>query len=271
MISTLIFTKDRACQLDLLLTSIQDNFKELKDIHIICKGTESQYITGYLKVRQKFRNLNWYAEGDLCTDIKRVVNDFKNPFSVCFVDDEVVIRDHSIEHLLQSLQQHKDIHTASLRLGMNIGNYTYTANIKSNTPLAMTHIGNNVYKWDWTKGDQRTDWFYPSCINSNIFRTEFLKYWINNIHYRDVNNLEGTLNINRKNFKPHMICCMNSKTVNIANNLTQSGTNRHSNKHQFSLQVLNEKYLNNWVINKNTFYNMNNSMATFEHDYEFIK
>lgn len=272
MIDILIFSKDRACQLDLLLRSIKDNFKEIKNnITIICKGSNEDYIKGYLKLSKKFPLYTWKGETDLVQDIKLTVKKFIQDFSMCFVDDEIVIRDYSIKPFLKVLNEDNDVHCGTLRLGRNIGNYCYTADLHSTIPDYESTLENDIYKWEWRLGDQRTDLYYSSCINSHIYRTDFFKYWIDKLDFNNVNSLEGMLNNERESFKKYMICGKVSKTINIANNLSQSGTNRHSNKQEYSLKSLNDKYLEGYIIDEKKFYNMVNDKATFESDYELIE
>lgn len=270
MIDVIIFSKDRAMQLDLLLRSIKDNFKELSSVNIICKGSNIEFVNGYVSLSKKFPEHNWVSETNLIDDVKVVVNKFDKEYCVTFVDDEITTMDHSIKPLIDALDNDKEetIHCASLRLGRNIGDYCYTADIKATKPEFL-EIEKGVFKWDWTKGDGRVDFYYPSCINSHVYRTSFLKKWINSINFGNINDLEGSLNSNRDNFKSNMICLDKSKTVNIANNLTQTGFNRHSNKQEFSLEELNNKFLSGYEINKDDFYNIDNVIATFEKDYTF--
>jgi len=268
MINCVVFSKDRAMQLELLLRSICDNFKELKNVSIICKGTTEEYVAGYAKVSKMYPQFTWIPENNLIEDVQRVVNGFDKKCCMTLVDDEIVIRDHSIAPLVTAMEMDNGLHCASLRLGKNIGDYCYTADIKGTIPELTQH--GDLYKWDWTTGDNRVDFFYPSCINSHIYRTEFLKDWINKITFGNINDLEGTLNSNISSFKHYMICLEKSKTVNIANNLVQSGYNRHSDKKEFSLDVLNNKFLDGYVIDSSDFYNINNDIATFEKDYRLI-
>jgi len=273
MIDVLIFSKDRACQLDLLLTSIEDNFKEINNVKIVCKGSDDNFIKGYMKLFEKYPEHSWFPETTLIEDIKNIVNHFEEEFAMTLVDDEIVIRDHSIKPLVDVLKSYENIHCASIRLGTNIGNYCYTADLYCDIPeFDVMRLGeDSVYKWDWTKGDGRVDWYYPSCINSHIYRTSFLKHWMNQIRRGNVNDTEGMLNSNRGEFKHHMICMKKSKTINIANNLTQTGYNRHSSKKEFSLKKLNKLFLDGDVIDKTKFYGIENDQATYEKDYVLTK
>jgi len=272
MIDTIIFSKDRAMQLELLLRSIRDNFKELTNIHILVKGTTEDFNSGYLKLAKMYPEHKWVAESDIVKNVQNIINSFESKYAMTFVDDEIVIRDHSVKPMLDILEEFDNIHCASLRLGNNIGDYCYTADLSDKKPkLDFMRDGSGVCKWDWTKGDGRVDWYYPSCINSHIYSTQFLKDWINKMSFGNINDLEGNLNRCRSEFKHYMICMEKSKTINVANNLTQTGYNRHSNKPEFTLEELNKKFLEGFIIDSKDFYNINNDIATFEKDYRLIK
>lgn len=272
MIDILIFSKDRACQLDLLLQSFCLNIKETEygNIHIICKGSSDDFNKGYCKLYNKFPKFDWKAETNLVLNIKETIDSFRNPFSLLFVDDEVIKKGEDLSLLTEQLEKDSDIHTASLRLGLNIGEYCYTADKQMIKP-EFNKLSDSVYEWDWTKGDQDVDWYYPSCINSHIYRTDFLKYRIDKLPFMTVNQLEGFLHARRQSFKPKMICFKESRTLNIANNLTQSGSNRHSNKQEYSLEELNRKYLEGYCIDEKDFVNLDNDVATFEMKYNFLR
>ena len=157
-------------------------------------------------------------------------------------------------------------------MGTNV-NYTYTANVDSPPPpfTVYTNEDDKLFEWDWGTQDPMADWGYPSCINSHIYRTNFFKNNVLPMNFINVNMLEGILNNQRGKFPPHMICFNKPKTINVANNLTQSGHNRHSGKEEFSLESLNNKYLDGYLIDVKPFYNLDINMATFERDYTFIK
>lgn len=269
MIDCLIFTKDRACQLDLLLRSIRDNFQELTNVNILYCGSNDEFLEGYNMLIEKYPEHRWIVENNLTEDIKAVVSTFKNEFSMTLVDDEVVIRDHSIGPLLEILRTNDNVHCASLRMGRNV-DYTYTANLNSPPPKFITREGmGDVYGWIWAESDPNTDWGYPSCINSHIYRTCDLKKWILENPFSNVNDLEGMLNRQRELYGQIMICNDRPKTLNIANNLVQSGNNRHSNKKEYTPAALNNKFLSGWSLDSDYLYNFETNCATLELDYKW--
>ncbi|HON84206.1 MAG TPA: hypothetical protein PLI22_08785 [Caldisericia bacterium] len=268
MLSTIIFSKNRPMQLQLLLRSIEDNFKELSDVHILYKHTSEDFKEGYEKVISQFPYYRWINEVNLKKDILNIIEKIQSKFILFMVDDEVVINDYSIKPAIDLLQTAIDVHTVSLRLHQDI-TYTYTANIQSPTPNFEHRDG--LLLWNWKESNPISDWGYPSCINSHLYSKIFLEYYINLLNFNTVNDLEGYLNLNRSSFKPKMACFPIAKTFNIANNLVQIGYNRYSENKEYTPENLNKYFLNDYQISTKNLYGLKKNTATGEVDYEFEK
>jgi hypothetical protein len=272
MINCLIFSKNRAMQLELLLRSIETNFKEIDKATILFTGDSSSFLEGYNKVKSIYSKYTWIKEHNLEVDIKSILSDFDMLYSLIFVDDEIVVRNQKIEEGMKILKNRPDIHCLSLRMGKNI-NYTYTTNVASSPPTFETiqSGGINFNVWNWKTSIPSSDWEYPSCINSHIYRTEFLKTNISNISFSNVNKLEETLHTKRNEFPLNMMCFDESKTISVANNLVQNThKNRNLNDPTFSPKNLNKKFLEKYIIKAEDFYNLDTNTATFEKPYEII-
>lgn len=270
MIDCLIFSKDRACQLDLLLRSIKDNFKELTNIKILYLATNDQFRKGFDLIQNIYPEFEWVPENDFVHDTMNIFYSFTSEFVLNFVDDEIVIRNTPIEPALKFLRLN-ETHCVSLRLAPYI-NYCYTANT-SDPPPELTEMdidGTKMYRWNWRhRPNIGSNWGYPSCINSHIYNRERFVHYISLIHYKHPNGLEGMFNNIRENFKPINACFGNSKSVNIANNIIQTGTNRHGMKSDFSVETLNTEFLHGRRLSTKPFYNIQNTLATFEKDYQW--
>lgn len=269
MIKTIIFSKNRAAQLDLLLRSIKDNFSMIYDISILYKSTSQCFTEGYDKVKSKFPDLDWVEETDFVHDYKTILNDIISPYTLILVDDEVVVDDCMVDNALSEMVN-KNLHCISLRMHPNV-NYCYTANLPSPEMQPSYVINDWGYVWNWKHYDERIDLGYPSCINSHIYPTHFIQHFSKVLRYENVNQLEGQLNTQRDSFKPYMLCFKNPKTVNIANNLVQSGTNRYSNLQENTVEYLNNKYLSGYQISTNNLYGMRMNTPTFEYNYIWEK
>jgi len=268
MIDCLIFSKDRTAQLDLLLRSIKSNFSELKNITVLYKFSNSVYRNGYIKLQKRFPNINWVLEMNFKKDLLEIINSFQNKYSLILVDDEVIVNDFKIETSLPILSR-DDVHCISLRMHPNI-TYTYTADVPNEFKGGFEYV-DDLNLWKWKKCNPVSDSGYPSCINSHVYRTTDLKHWCSLIDFSNPNSLEGQLNTKRNMFKDYMVCFNIPKTVNIANNLVQTGDNRHSNLTSNTVEFLNDKYIKNHIISLEPFTSIEKNTPTFEFDYIWCK
>jgi hypothetical protein len=270
MIDTIIFSKDRPAQLELLIRSIKDNFKEIYNVNVLYKVTSEQYKKGYEKVKSLYPNLNWIEEKDFVKDYINILDSFEHyHYALILVDDEVVVDDIEVQSKLIHFSNN-DLHCISLRMHPDI-TYCYTANLPSPLMQSSYSINNNVFFWDWRKYDSRIDLGYPSCINSHIYQVDWLRNFSKQLSYQNVNQLEGCLNLQRNFFKPFMMCFNKPKTINIAANLVQTGTNRYSGLDEFTTENLNIKFLSGYRISTQNLYGLKMNTPTFEYHYVWEK
>jgi len=278
MIDCLIFSKDRPCQLDLLLRSINQNFSEIADTTtILYKSTGDKFKRGYDIVKSRFPNFKFVEEEMFVENVREVVNGFANESCMFMVDDEVVINGFEVLPYTNILTKNPDkIHCISLRMHPKV-DYTYTWKLKSWPPSSFLNLqakqDNQLLEraraWKWRLNDVRTDWGFPSCINSHIYLTDFYRAYLNRLPFKSPNNLEIVFHFNRQNFKDIMICFDKPKTTCIANNVTQEGYSHNGNKDHFSLESINQKFLDGYIIDEKDFYGIEKNMATFDHPYRF--
>ena len=104
MLSIIIFSKDRALQLDSLLRSIKDNFKiSFESIYILFNTSDNIFANGYkiLMGRNYFNNIHWIKEKYFRDDIIEIINGLSDDSKVMFiVDDDIVFRPFKEKYLL---------------------------------------------------------------------------------------------------------------------------------------------------------------------------
>jgi hypothetical protein len=280
MTDLLIFSKDRACQLECLLHSISDNFKDIiPTANILYKSSSELYKTGYDILQKQYPMFKWIPETSFLQDVRKILNDFKNETCMFFSDDEIVINDCSdVYSFVPALTKNKDkFHCLSLRMHPKI-DFTYTWKLPSPSPKLIKlkvkdseKLLTNLFAWEWKKIDTRLDWGFPSCVNSHIYLTEMYRQYINTLEFKSLNNLEILYHFQREKFKDLVMCFDKAKTVSVANNITQEGFSYTGNNKEFSVEVLNQKFLDNWRIDVKKFYGIEKNMATFDEKYEFVK
>ena len=159
----------------------------------------------------------------------------------------------------------------SIRLHPDI-THTYTTNVSCAPTLFKTHL-EQVYSWQWRNYKPLDEFGYVGNINSMIYPTNYLKWCINTLPFRSVNNLEECMFNARTYYKPYLMCFEKAKSISIANNITQTEilTNKRSDKIENSLENLNKKFLDGYKISTENLYGIKCNQATTELDYQWVK
>ena len=271
MIDCIVWSKDRACQLDLLLRSIKDNFSFLNNINVLYKSSSDLFEQGYKKVIAKFPEVHFHKETSFKQNNKDIFNSFKTKYCMGFVDDNVVYNKIDINDFKKAiivLDRGPKIHVLNLRLQRDM---TYNHPQNCYYPLP-NFVQNEPYLlWDWAIMDRMSEWGYPCCVDSYVYRTAYYKHCANNLQYSEPNSFESQMSSIRPYEESFMLGMLQSKILLIPNNLTQKGFTRHSSNAEYSVENLNKKYLSEFVIDTKNIYEVNNNAPHFEIPFQFIK
>ena len=272
-VDILIWAKDRACQLDLLLRSIKDNFVDYNKIYVRYDYTSPDFKKGFTKVTTKDYGLPiTYIEtsGDFEKDTKEVIyNKMETKYMLNLCDDDVFKRPTAICDILGDYTD--EVCAISLRMSEDIL-WCYGTQKKSPLPKFYP-MDSNGLKWKWADSDPSTDWGYPSAVNIHIYRTEWFKKVIKDLHFDTPNKLEYLFNTNRKIFKPYIISLKKTRILNIPVNQVQTmcPTNPYGKTYSYTLKELNDKFLNGYIINTENIYSHFNRGVNEEIKLNFIK
>ena len=97
MISTIIFSKARACQLDFLLTSIMENDSDIFNLNVLYDYSSNNFKAGYEHLLKKYPSLNWVRENDFQKDTMNLIE--KGGDLVCFfVDDNILYKKVEVDY-----------------------------------------------------------------------------------------------------------------------------------------------------------------------------
>lgn len=246
MLNIIIFSKNRACQLELLLRSLKIFLQNWQaySVYIIYSYSNSDYEQGYETVKKQFPSFNYLPESQdqvIANSFRNLVLEcFKNnqPYTMFLVDDLVFKLFVDLTDItFQSFVNDSSILCLSLRLSPQI-KYCYTSNIFSPPPT----FENNLV-WNWQEYPKNSDWGYPMSLDGHIFKTsEIYDLIVFNRSFNNPNALETQLAL-RPLSSARMICYAESKIVNIPANKVQ---NIYSNRHAQTsdLSDLNQKFLN---------------------------
>ena len=272
MIETLVFSRDRACQLDLLLRSIKDNLPELEKISVLYKATNKNFKKGYEILLKKFPKIYFIEEENFCKDVKRIVNEFTEKNCLFLCDDAVMINEMEISNTLSILNG--NVHGVSLRLNPNLP-HTYMTDTKNVIPKfeKVNVAGTILYKWEWKKAKENTDYAYPSCIDGHVYQTGWITFIVDNAEFSTPNHLEVILDGNKQIMKPCLVCFEKTIMLTVPQNVVQNlfPNNRRNPNPEYSIENLNKRYLDGFVIDTENIYGIEPKAVHEEVEFKWIQ
>lgn len=235
-LEVLIFSKDRACQLDALLRSMDRFFNLNHKKTVLYTVTTADYYRSYVTVIGDNPNVHFVQEesfkDDLLSVVKNAADDHRH--IMFLVDDVVFVKSYDGGENLDLFAQDENILTVSLRLGQNI---TYCQPRDIDT---LPHDFSHSNMWFWQKAHTGY-WNYPMSLDGHIFRAVDIIDLVENLEFGNPNTLEAAL-ANNPIQKPLMLAEKDPYLVNLALNRVQDVFN---NPHgAISTEQLNKEFLN---------------------------
>lgn len=234
----LIFSKDRACQLDLLLTSMQKLATGLGTITALYKASEECFNQAYQTCKSSHGNVNFLEEKDFHLQVVEWLQDPDRSLTVMFlVDDDVFKLNFDFGVIPGILQQNPQISCYSSKLGLHLG-YCYPLNLPQKVPNGQ--VINEFFVWNWRESEH--DWQYIFSVDGHVFRTSEISSWVSCLSFHNPNSFEAAMQNIQNHFviPPYAICRIKSQLINIPMNRVQDTyANRCGN---VSHVELNEQY-----------------------------
>jgi hypothetical protein len=253
LLNVIIFSKDRAMQLDLLLQSILLNFNvEDYKLNILYKASNDEYNRGYNMIRDLYPQFNYKKEENFKEDLVSLFND--SEYTTFLTDDDIIYQSFKFNNdELHNIFMLTNANCFSLRLGLNT-RHCYTMQRLNSLEDFKTH--NFYYDTDliepvisWKVKDGTNDYAYPMSVDGHIFKTEYIKNLCEVLEYTNPNLFEAFLS----NFgKSEMIMASykNNKLVNSPiNRVQETFQNLSGMKYGYSVEDLNEMYLDGLILN----------------------
>lgn len=252
MINLIVWSKDRACQLELLLRSLDKNLTGLMRPVVIYKASNDKYKEAYSIVENDYEEALFVEETDFYTDTMAFVYPVDGVVGTAFSTDDTVIyyrrtRDDVLKynHIENELKKDRII---SLRYGINTIIQDYHTGrtqpiLKNYFPAAPGMIC-----WSWNDYHPHDNYGYPMGLDMHIYPTQTIYNIMKEFHFNTTNELETNLFHNRQK-APFIICSpIGSIAVNIPAN-SISGVTRAGEVHGYSTETLNDAFLDGKRIN----------------------
>ncbi len=216
-LDVVIFSKDRAMQLDALLRSIRAFMPLPHRMHVVYNASNDHYEEGYNLLRRWHPRINWVCDKDLFQSCVHVllhqIRQGPGKYLMFLVDDMLFTRPFTAAALMTNLESDEDILAVSLRMSEDI-RYCYTRNIDTTPPDF-----SNGYRWTW-KGASPGYWNYPMSLDGNIYRTRDIVRLIRELQFQSPNTLEAAM-AGRALKRPDMLCEQRASVINVADNRVQ--------------------------------------------------
>ena len=263
-IDIIIPSKNRACQLQLLLRSIEKYFKNVGKIFIIYKATDGSFQKGYDKLMGLNPNLTieWIPEGNFGEQYKDVLtNRMKTDYFLGISDDCVFLEDTYIPDNYKTPDD-----TAHLSLRLSTHNTYCQPGQFDITPPEFYGFNPYFIRWDWTKAS-RGDYAYPSSPDSNVWDRKYYIERVNQFPITTLKDVEIGLDNHRDLSKPFMLSFKEIKLISIAANCVWEAVWTLPNM-GVSLEELNGRFLAGEQIKLPVIVNPNACHTFYNYEWE---
>ncbi|MCG8528487.1 MAG: glycosyltransferase [Opitutales bacterium] len=256
----LIFSKDRALQLDACLRSLQRSIRPTTlneiPVHVVYKCSSKLHSLTYKNLREHWTDINWHLQRNFLNDVKSICH--RGEHILFLVDDTLFVNEWNVKKVQDSLLQNPDSIGFSLRLGENTS-YCYALNADQRIPVFSTDEKTEINSFIWTH--EEYDFAYPLEVSSSIYRSGFILNLLKGASgIRNPNQLEHFLHSKREaagvNF-PKLGCFKKSVAFsNPLNLVQQQSQNRSGSEVNYSALELANDFLAGKRIDTDKFWGL---------------
>ncbi len=235
----IVFSRDRAAQLDLLLRSIARNGRLLFDeIVVLVRATTDASDWGYGIVGDEHPRVGFVDEFAFAEQVRALL---PNDGFVVFLTDDDVLYGRVDARPVTFLGGNPTVATFSLRLGTNT-RVCYPHRRDQELPAVAPSAG-VVMSWRWNGADG--DFGYPLSLDGHVLRAHDVWRLLDDAEFSNPNELEGTLARRATALRrPLMASYRRSRLVSIpSNRVTETPGNRHGESYPSDPSVLNERFI----------------------------
>jgi hypothetical protein len=260
----IVFSKDRAMQLDLFLRSFNKfvSFAGNYNIKVLYTHSNDNFRAGYEKlISTTPPNVTFIKETNFKQDVIQLI-DTNNPYMIFFVDDNIFKEYFDFyDKQMDIFEWDERIACRSLRLHKHLS-YCYSMQKPMRQPK---FLDNNIFNWT----EMGEDYGYPMSVDGHIFRTKDVYDFFVDMDYSSPNTLEGQLVHQRNKMGRNMICYDKSPIMNNPMNRVQDVCKNVCGV--ITAESLNEKFLENLIIDLSTFEGLENTACHQEVTPNFIQ
>ena len=242
LISAVVFSKDRAMQLDATLRSLRLHCRDahVVEMSVLYAASSERHACQYVQLAKDYPDIKFVLERDFKEDLLLLIAPAS--FLLLLVDDNIFVKEFYAADAVSFLQANSDVLAFSLRLGRNTV-YAYAYGKYQRLP-EFAEKDSSILTFDWKTGER--DFNYPCDISSTLYRKSDLAPLLERIPFSNPNLLEGRLDANKYEFsgQSRLACFERSVTFcNPANKVQRVlPNNRSGRRKQYAADTLAEKF-----------------------------
>lgn len=255
LVSVIVFSYNRACQLDACLGSLKKHFLKPSDykVSVLWKASADKFESAYKKVMEYHADTNFVKEQSFSEQTKMLLNSSSgSPLTMFLVDDDVFIDTvRESDRQFQMLKTNSQLAALSLRMHKDV---TKCYPLGDKPVKVPPFVKGCVWNWMGCEGD----WGYPMSLDGNVYNTKSIIPIFNSFAFRNPNDLEALLSVVASNNKiPPYLCCYpdGARLINVpANRVQNTHQNRFEDTEEFSPDTLNELFLSGKRMDYDAFF-----------------
>lgn len=268
MINFIVFSFNRALQLDTLIRSMKKFVETDYHIYVIYNATSTVLQDGYDLLIDKYRDVTFLKENDnnskpslfslfnfrnlktyiKYSSVRKAKTNFRsltieairtgNPEFVCFFTDDSVMIDKFVfpNEIKRFINEDKNQNSYSLRLGMSI----------NNCPMN-PKIGQDYFIWSFDEF-KKGHWRYRFSVDGHIYSKEIIDKLLNKLIFQNPNTLEPAVfdYSKNKNLISKCMCPMRPSLISFP--LNEVNTDIRNFALNVSCETLNSYLLNGFEL-----------------------
>jgi glycosyltransferase involved in cell wall biosynthesis len=266
-----IFSKDRAMQLDACLRSFALHCKDIDQCHVCVIYTTSheRFERQYETLRSSYLKVEFIRQTCFHSDLVRTIKEVSHVMFL--VDDNLFTGEWSLTEVLDALKHNGQTLGFSLRLGINtIGSYSLN---KAQNPPEFREVAPNILKFSWTTALH--DFGYPLEVSSSVYKVEHVLPLIKSSSaVTNPNSLEAFLDSSKDRFRTtqqELLCFARSVAFcNPVNIVQNDWINRSGDSYEHSVFGLMRRFDLGYRIDLRPFENFVSNACHQEVDLSFL-
>ncbi len=273
-------SRDRACQLQCMLSSLNKNAPNLFIPHVMYTYSNDNFKAGYEKLKNSIDKMTvvFQEEYNAYDQFTGFLKNYKNHPVVCLITDDSIFYRPTVftEEKIHEFLSQDDVWAIHGRLGVNITITDYVTNKKLIQPQYQISESAKFIKWDYRYGPDKFDSYFafPSPFDGSIYRANDLLNLLGDSSFAKIILYEHEICNNgnqQKIEKYNIIAPYLSEVVSMQYNSAHSYGFRSNGNMNVSLDELNKRYLMGEIIDFDNMCFDNVNCAHGEIKFSFIK